>query len=185
MGDGDHGDILVEGSDIRLGGLLVDGDGMVGAQNRHPRSGEGQAGSSSAFLFGQDRRDRAVVVMLGESPDQGDGLFIGDARRCLPVLVIGTASSVAAPPCQMMRSSATRRWRYTVRPISAMTARMSCLRSRAVVVGASKMARNVGAGGGDPGQFLVGQRNRAAGALGGQIVFGGADRGQLSFQVLL
>ena len=50
-------------------------------------------------------------------------------------------TSVTAPPCQMMRRSATRRRRCTVMPISAMTARMSCLRSRNVVVGASKIAR--------------------------------------------
>jgi hypothetical protein len=40
---------------------------------------------------------------------------------------------------------------------------------------------DVGASGGDPGQFLFGQRDRTAGALGGQIVLGGADRGQLGF----
>ena len=62
-------------------------------------------------------------------------------RRCPPDLVIGIDNSVTAPPCQTMRRSATRRWRCTVRPISAITARTSCLRSRTVVVGASKMAR--------------------------------------------
>ena len=40
-----------------------------------------------------------------------------------------------------MRSSATRRSACTVTATSAITARMSCLRSRSVVVGASKTAR--------------------------------------------
>ena len=62
-------------------------------------------------------------------------------RRCPPGLFIGIETSVMAPPCQTMRRSATRRWRCTVTPISVITARMSCLRSRTVVVGASKMAR--------------------------------------------
>ena len=41
---------------------------------------------------------------------------------------------------------------------------------------------DVGAGGGDPGQFLFGQRDRAAGALGGQVVLGGAHRRELCLQ---
>ena len=44
---------------------------------------------------------------------------------------------------------------------------------------------DVGAGGGDPGQFFFGQRDRAAGALGGQIVLGGTHGGKLCFQSLL
>ena len=36
--------------------------------------------------------------------------------------------------------------------------------------------------GGDPRQFLFGQRHRAPGALSGQVVLRGADRGQLGFQ---
>jgi hypothetical protein len=51
--------------------------------------------------------------------------------------------------------------------------------------GCLKDRADVSAGGGDPGQFLVGQRDRAADALSGQIVLGGAHRGQLGFQVLL
>jgi hypothetical protein len=41
---------------------------------------------------------------------------------------------------------------------------------------------HVRTGGGDPGQFLFGQRHRAAGALSGQVALRGADRGQLGFQ---
>ncbi len=41
---------------------------------------------------------------------------------------------------------------------------------------------HVRAGGGDPGQFLFGQRHRAPGALSGKIVLRGADRSQLGFQ---
>ena len=58
-----------------------------------------------------------------------------------PGVFIDIEASVTAPPCQTMRSSATRRSPCTVRPISAITARTSCLRSRTVVVDASKMAR--------------------------------------------
>ena len=43
---------------------LIDGDVVAGAQDRHPGSGEGQAGGGAAFLFGQDRRDGPVVVVL-------------------------------------------------------------------------------------------------------------------------
>ena len=42
-----------------------------------------------------------------------------------------------------------------------------------------KYRLDVGAGGGDPGEFLAGQRYRAAGLLGAQVVFGLPHRGQL------
>ena len=80
FGDGDHDGIIVVGSDIGLGGRLVDGDGVVGAQDRHAGPGKRQPGSGAAPLFGQDRRNRLVVVALSESSYQGDGVFIGDAQ---------------------------------------------------------------------------------------------------------
>ena len=53
----------------------------------------------------------------------------------LPVLFIGIASSVAAPPCQVITRSAVLVPAWTVMAISLITARISCLRSTAVVVG--------------------------------------------------
>ena len=44
---------------------------------------------------------------------------------------------------------------------------------------------DVGASGRDPGQLFFGQGNRAAGALGGQIVLGGTHGCKLCFQSLL
>src|SRR6478752_3190444 len=49
-GDGDHDDIVAVGSDIGYR-QLVDGDVVAGAQDRHPRSGEGQAGGGAAFCL--------------------------------------------------------------------------------------------------------------------------------------
>ena len=76
VGDGDHDDIVAVGSDIGCR-RLVDRDVVAGAQDRHPRSGERQAGGGAAFLFGQDRRDGAVVVVLGQPAHQGDGVLVG------------------------------------------------------------------------------------------------------------
>src|SRR6478672_3409331 len=76
-GDGDHDDIVAAGSDIGYR-WLVDGNVVAGAQDRHPRSGEGQAGGGAALLFGQDRRDGAVVVVLGQAAHQGHGCLVSD-----------------------------------------------------------------------------------------------------------
>ena len=51
FGDGDHDGIIVVGSDIGLGRRLLDRDAVVGAQDRHPGSGERQAGGGAAFLL--------------------------------------------------------------------------------------------------------------------------------------
>jgi len=49
---------------------------------------------------------------------------------------MGMDSSATAPPCQMIRRPAIRCWSSMDRTISVMTARISCLRSGMVVVGA-------------------------------------------------
>ena len=53
-----------------------------------------------------------------------------------PFLVIGMASSVTAPPCQMIFRSATRVSAWMVTTTSQIAARSSCLRSGMVVPGA-------------------------------------------------
>ena len=60
--------------------------------------------------------------------------------RRLPILFIGMASVVTAPPCQVTARSAILVSAWTVTAISLITARISCLRSTAVVVGASNTA---------------------------------------------
>ena len=80
FGDGDRDDIVVVGSDIGLRWPLIDGNAVADAQDRHPCPGERQPGGGAAFLFGQDHRDGPVVVVLGESSEQGDGVLVGDAQ---------------------------------------------------------------------------------------------------------
>jgi hypothetical protein len=96
-------------------------------------------------------------------------------RLCCPVLASGTVSSVLAPPCQMIRRSAVRSplppAGLTVMTISAMTAEQLL----ALHVGGGRRMEycpQVGAGGGDPGGFLPGQGDRAAGLRGRELVAG-------------
>jgi hypothetical protein len=88
-----------------------------------------------------------------------------------PILFIGIARSVAAPPCQTIVRSAVLVPMWTVTTTSLITARSSCLRSMTVV----EHGLDISAGPGDPGQCTGGERDRLAGLLGTQAVLGLPD----------
>ena len=116
-----------------------------------------------------------VVVVRGQAADQGDGV-LAVVRKCWPpVLVIGIGqlgARAALPDDPQLRG------RVSVGVDGdgdlVMTARMSCLRSRSVVVGASNTARTSAPAVVIQASSSFGERDRAAGALGGQVVLGAA-----------
>src|SRR5439155_22263733 len=79
VGDGDHDGIVVVGYDILGGRRLVGGDAAGDAQCLDPGLGPGLVGAGGAVLLGQDDGDGAVVVVLGEPADEGDGVLAGGA----------------------------------------------------------------------------------------------------------
>ncbi|HEX7426906.1 MAG TPA: hypothetical protein VF328_08070, partial [Mycobacterium sp.] len=179
-GDGDHDDIVAVGPDIGCR-RLVDRDVVASAQDRHPCSGEGQAGGGAAFLFGQDRGDGAVVVVLGQAAHQGHGCLVGHAQMLAGLghrhrQVGGGATLPQDPQFREAFFGAHGDGDFVDHCADELFAFPQC------GGGGVEHRPHVRAGGGDPGQFLFGQRHRAPGALGGQVVLRGADRGQLGFQ---
>ena len=121
----------------------------------------------AAALFGQDRPRWCGRRSRAASRRTRATVSSSVVRVCPPVLVIGIAQlggGTALPDDPQLRRSA-RRCR-TVRTISAMTARMSCLRSTVVVLGASKTARTSAPARGDPGEFGVAERRPVGGPAG-------------------
>ena len=107
------------------------------------------------FKFGQDHRDSLVVVVRGEAPDEGDGLLVGDPQvpagfghrhrdfghgSALPDdAQVGDAPLAVHGDADLGDHRADELFAFAHRG-------RGCIEDRA----------DVGAGGGDPGQFLFG-----------------------------
>ncbi len=139
MRDAGHDVILAAATDIRIrDGAVRDAAGA--AQAADPVAGPGQPGRGAPLLAAQDLRDRGVVVVGGQAPDQVQGVLAG-GDRAAPLFGSGTVTAVVAVPCQAISTWQVRAWRSMVSMISLITARISCLRWLLVVAGASKTAR--------------------------------------------